>query len=42
MKSSKLSTQNMLTLIMSFFYDSPVKRVEAYGFSVKTGEGWVE
>ena len=23
----------MLTLIMSFFYDSPVKRVEAYGFS---------
>lgn len=27
---------------MSIFYDSLIKRVEAYGFYVKTGEGWAE
>ena len=33
----------MLTLFMSFFYDSPVKRVEAYGFVSKQAKGgWNE
>ena len=29
----------MLTLFMSFFYDSPVKRVEADGFVSKQARG---